>query len=490
MAILAGTETEYGLYVEGRGAEDQVDDAMGLVRGYPGEAHVGWNYRYESPRADLRGFVLDRLAVDPEDVKFDVGRQRGPDKDIRSDRVLPNGARFYNDHGHPEYSTPECWSLEELGLHDKAGEIVVHAAARVMAEQEGREVRVYKNNTDFHGASYGSHESYLLPRRMGFDKLFPAVTPMLVARQILTGAGKVGSETGPAATYQISQRADFFSEAANAETLYRRPVFNTRDEAHAPPQDWTRLHVISGDANMMAACTARKAGLVKLALELALIGETPHWPLADPVRAFQAISRDETYEFRVPLEGRNWTTAYEILESYFATAERFLELDKESVNLIAECRTLMPAIRAEPKTAQRSIDWLAKRTMLENYMESEGTDWRDPSLRAFDLEYHNVDPEEGLYHALAQMGDVEPEPEQGELMRRLSDNLEGTRALARGIAVKRFGKALSAACWRTITLVREGSAEEIELPPNATYPAELRDVEDVGTFIQLLRGVS
>jgi hypothetical protein len=114
--ILAGTETEYGLYVEDRGAEDQVDDAMALVRGYPGECHVGWNYRYESPRADLRGFVLERLAIDPEDVKFDAGRKHPPDPDIRSDRVLPNGARFYNDHGHPEYSTPECWSARELAL--------------------------------------------------------------------------------------------------------------------------------------------------------------------------------------------------------------------------------------------------------------------------------------------------------------------------------------------------------------------------------------
>src|SRR5690349_7974066 len=97
--ILAGLETEYGLYVEGRGAENQVDDSMALVRAFPGKRFLGWNYRYESPRADLRGFRLDKLAYDPEDARFDTSPQRGTDQDIRADRVLVNGARLYNDHG-------------------------------------------------------------------------------------------------------------------------------------------------------------------------------------------------------------------------------------------------------------------------------------------------------------------------------------------------------------------------------------------------------
>ena len=144
--ILAGLETEYGLYLEGRGAEDQIDDSMALVRDYPGECFSGWDYRYESPRADLRGFRLDRLAFDPEDAKFDKGRAHGTDHEVRSDRVLPNGARFYNDHGHPEYSTPECWSLDELAMHDCAGQIAVLQAARAYSENSGRTARIYKNN--------------------------------------------------------------------------------------------------------------------------------------------------------------------------------------------------------------------------------------------------------------------------------------------------------------------------------------------------------
>ena len=129
-------------------------------------------------------------------------------------------------------------------------------AAAALAEESGREVRIYKNNTDFHGASYGTHESYLVPRSLGYQRLFDACVPMLVARQVLVGSGKVGAETGPFVSYQLSQRADFFVEAANAETLYRRPVFNTRDEPHGDARRWIRLHVIAGDANMIPAATA------------------------------------------------------------------------------------------------------------------------------------------------------------------------------------------------------------------------------------------
>ncbi len=249
--ILSGTETEYGLHIEGRSADDQIDDATTFVRAYPGHHYAGWDYSYESPRADLRGFSVSRLARDPVDAQFDNrARKRSHDDDIRSDRILPNGARFYNDHGHPEYATPECWSSKELAMQDNAGELVLLQAARAYEEQTGWKTRIYKNNTDFHGASYGSHESYLCPRSLGFEKLYAAVLPMLVARQVLCGAGKVGAESGRSCTFQLSQRADFFVEPYNTETLFRRPIFNTRDEPHAEKSDWIRLHVISGDANM------------------------------------------------------------------------------------------------------------------------------------------------------------------------------------------------------------------------------------------------
>lgn len=484
--ILAGLETEYGLYLEGRGAEHQVEDATALVRSYPGNCFVGWDYRFESPRADLRGFNLKRLAVDPEDAKFDRPSPAS-DHDVRSDRVLPNGARFYNDHGHPEYATPECESLAELADHDLAGMAVVRAAARAYSAKTGVAARCYRNNTDFHGASYGTHESYLVPRSLGFDGLYAAVTPMLIARQILTGAGKVGSEHGAACDFQISQRADFFVEAANAETLYRRPIFNTRDEPHADPRAWIRLHVIAGDANMIASATALKVGLVKLALALAIEGVAQEWRVKDPVRAFQAISRDAALGFRVELAGGNWTTADEILEGAFSAAEARIELDDDLRWTIDRARRLLIQMRSDFEGFARHVDWAAKRRMLEHYIEGEGSSWRDPALQSLDLEYHNIEPEDGLHDALEQMDAIERNPSEAELSPRLKRVCEPTRARARGLAVQKFGPFLRNASWRMLTFEIDGERVEVELSPNAEYPEELETIENVGTFIQAIK---
>lgn len=498
--ILAGIETEYGLYVENRGAENQIDDAMALVRSYPGERFVGWDYRYESPRADLRGFRLDRLAFDPEDARFDEGKSRPPESEVRSDRILPNGARLYNDHGHPEYATPECWSLSELARHDMAGERAVLLCARELELKSGAKVRAYKNNTDFHGASYGTHESYLVPRELGFERLYRSALPILVARQVLCGAGKVGAESGSSCVFQLSQRADFFVDSASAETLYRRPIFNTRDEPHADPVEWIRLHVICGDANMIPAATRRKVGLVKLAIALEEAGDSPIWRLRDPVSAFRAIGRDETFEFRVELEGKSWTTAREIIESYLSAAERVFgfkpsddpkSIEGEFGRLISECRSLFEDLAECPERFRVKVDWAAKKAMLERYMEEAGSDWRDPSLRSFDLEYHNIDPDEGLFHALSAMGEVELLSEQGDLDFLLESAEEGTRARARGIAVKKFGEHLKAACWASLTFESAAVPEtEVFLRPDVQYGPELEAAEDLGTFIELLRRIN
>ncbi len=488
--ILAGIETEYGLIVDNRGAEDQVDDATALVAAYPGPCHVGWDYRYESPRADLRGFTLKKLSYDPVDAKFDFGRARHRDENVRADRILPNGARLYNDHGHPEYSTPECKRLTELANHDASGQTVVLRCGQEREKQIGARIRLYKNNTDFHGASYGTHENYLMPREIGFERLYRDLMPMLVVRQVLVGAGKVGAESEPQVAYQLSQRADFFVETANAETLYRRPIFNTRDEPHANPEDWIRLHVICGDANMIPSATARKVGLVKLALHLCENGTAPKWSFRNPVEAFRAISRDDSFEFRIQLEGSSWTNAYEVFESYFAAAERTLELDEDMAWVISSSRRLLANLRDCRENVVREIDWAAKRSMLEQFMDSEQVDWNDPALRAYDLEYHNVDPSEGLYAALVEMDQVDAGPTAEETERYLSRGAEGARSFARGLAVAKFGDKLTSACWRTMTFRAENEQVEVEMPPDANYPQALEEAESVESFIQMLRGVS
>jgi len=496
--ILAGLETEYGLYVEGRGAENQIDDSMALVRAYPGERFSGWDYRQETPRADLRGFRVDRLQFDPDDAAFDAGTVRGTDREVRSDQILGNGARFYNDHGHPEYATPECLSLEELVRHDLAGEIVVGRAAAAFENETGRAAKMYRNNTDYHGASYGTHESYLVPRRFGFEDLYLAVTPMLIARQVLCGAGKVGQEAGGRCDFQLSQRADFMVEPASVETLFRRSLFNTRDEPHADPARWIRLHVIAGDANMIPSATRRKVGLVKLALALMRAEATPAWQIAHPVAAFESVSKDSDGTFRVELAKRSWTTAGEILESYFSAAEKTLGirpgtphegLPGELGALIVECRQLLQDWTECPDRFRQKVDWAAKKWLLDQIREEESWGWNEPALRSYDLEYHNIDPADGLYFALAEAGEVEGRPDLAELESRVVSVSERNRAFARGIAVRKFKPFLKTAGWRKLVFELENSTIEVELRPDVEYPVELEEAANVERFIEILRNL-
>lgn len=482
--ILAGIETEYGFTIEGRGAADQIDDAIDFVTGHTGPCFVGWDYRHESPRADLRGFSVQHLATDPEDAQFDREDHRAP-HEVRSDRVLPNGARFYNDHGHPEYATPETWSLAELGLHDQAGERIVARAGNRLQDDLRRRVKVYKNNSDFHGASYGTHESYLVPRSVGFDQLFAALVPLLVARQVLTGAGKVGAERGDPCDFQMSQRADFFSEPANVETLYRRPVFNTRDEPHAERRDWIRLHVISGDANMMPSCTRRKMGLVKLALHLLEHDRAPKWELADPVRSFAAISRHPFDEGRIELKGASWTTPRHILESFLCSAEELV--DGEMAELVRECLALLDQRFEYPELFRRHVDWAAKHWLLDQFREAEDARWRDPVMQSLDLAYHDLDPEEGLYYGLVAAGECDAPDSETEVAKRETQVFEPTRAMARSVAVSRLGRSLVTASWSGVVLKEGDKTHDVRFDPGRSYPESLTSVESVGDFIQALQ---
>lgn len=481
--ILAGIETEYGLSVEGRGIEDQIQDSMALVRSVPGECFVGWDYRYESPRADLRGFTVESLTVDPVDAAIDAGRAALPSQEERADRVLANGARFYNDHGHPEYATPESFSAAALARLDVEGEETVLSAAAVIAKAENREVRIYKNNTDFHGASFGTHESYLVPRSHSFEAIYEAVVPMLVARQVLTGAGKVGSEAKGPARFQLSQRADFLTEAFSVDTLFRRPVFNTRDEPHADPAHWVRLHVICGDANMNPRCSWRKVALVKLALWLLDAGAVPLWRIPDPVTSFQLVSRDSWGEGRIELEGANWTTPRQVIESYLEAGASHLPNGLEKDSLLADCATLLEQRHGDFDRFRRSVDWASKRWLMEQFMAADDLNWHDPALRSVDLAYHLLDDQESLYTGMVLSGEIDdalPLEESGPC----------TRASARAWAIEHFRSHVRTMSWGSIVFDSASGVQEVRLRPDVGYPAQFRDVSSIEGFIAELQEIS
>ena len=259
MKRVFGLETEYGITLSGAESVDVVAESIELVRRYTDHgALMKWDYDLEDPHLDARGFRARELLQDTdESAYYEIDKRRPLSfEEIKSDLVLSNGARFYNDHAHPEYSTPECTTLHEIVAQDKAGERILAECARRRNQKlpPGCEVRLYKNNTDFAGHSYGCHDNYLMIRDIAWDRVVAGILPFLVTRQIFAGAGKMGveAESGQSdpGVYQISQRADFFSVVVSIDTMNRRPLINTRDEPHVDASRYRRFHVILGDSNM------------------------------------------------------------------------------------------------------------------------------------------------------------------------------------------------------------------------------------------------
>jgi len=452
---LFGIETEYGIAVEGKGAGDLVAESRAVVRAYAGKAAGPWYYKGEDPRNDMRGFHVDKLNYDPEDAQFDSPDQKPlPVEEERADRVLVNGARLYNDHGHPEYSTPECASLLDLIAHDKAGERIVLGSAAARMEQEGAgRVHIFKNNTDFHGSSYGTHENYLISRTTPFAQLLSGLLPFFATRIIFTGAGKLGIEPhGDKGLYQLSQRADFFTEDASVDTLHRRPLVNTRDEPHADPREWRRLHVICGDANMSEFATALKIGTTYLVTSLLELGWQPWVRLKSATEAIKRISRDQTYRWAVEAE-TGAISAVDVQRVYLAAAkDQFTGRGFDTDWTLREWERTLDGLESDPFSLSDRLDWVAKRSLLADYVASEGIGWDDETLPSFDLAYSNIDPEEGLYYALEQAGEMVRLTDEETIRAATTQAPLNTRAALRGHLIEKFSDSIGSVGWNRVVL--------------------------------------
>lgn len=440
-----GIETEYGIIAKGGEDQNPILASSILINSFasPRLKKVRWDYEEENPLRDARGFErpgLDMLEEDGGLVSV----------------ILENGARYYVDHAHPEYSTPECSNPRDLVIHDKAGERVLGNSLRAASQAltEGQRILVYKNNSDGKGNSYGCHENYLMSRQTPFPSIVKLLTPFLVTRQVFTGAGKVGSE-GPGSDdeieYQISQRADFFEVEVGLETTFKRPIINTRDEPHADPEKYRRLHVIIGDANMSEVATFLKVGTTAIVLKM--IEDdfiTRDFSLAEPVGSLRAVSRDTSCRAGISLADGKSITAVDLQWEYLDWAKKYLaetEMDEITTEVMKRWEMVLSALESDPMTLDRQLDWVAKRSMLEAYKERHSLEWSDPKLALVDLQYHDVSLEKGLYNRLVAQGRVERLVSEEEIQRAISEPPEDTRAWFRGSVLKKFSAQITAASW-------------------------------------------
>src|SRR5919109_4940945 len=477
MKRVFGLETEYGITLSGAETVDVVAESIELVRRYTENgALMKWDYELEDPHLDARGFRARELLQDTdESAYYEIDKRRPLSfEEIKSDLVLSNGPRFYNDHAHPEYSTPECTTIRQIVTQDKAGERILAECARRrnLKLSEGQQVRLYKNNTDFFGHSYGCHDNYLMKRDVPWDKIVGAILPFLITRQIFAGAGKMGVETesvqGEPGVYQISQRADFFSVVVSIDTMNRRPLINTRDEPHVDASRYRRFHVILGDSNMSEWATVMKIGTTALVLDLIERGEAPQLEIAQPVDANKSISRDQTYDWIIELKDGRKISAIEVQRIYLRAASKLNPPSSEDRQwILREWENVLNDLERDVMSTRDRIDWAAKKFLLDALQEEEKLSWSDPWLQSIDLEYHNLDLDGGLYYELVRKGLMRRVTTEDDIKAAIFNPPETTRAFFRGRAVARFNDEISSIQWDEIVFSNGAYSHRVALPEAA-----------------------
>ena len=450
---IMGTETEYGISVPGNPGANAMLISSQIVNSYAAAMHrarrARWDFEEENPLRDARGFDLARDIADASQLT---------DEDAGlANVILTNGARLYVDHAHPEYSSPEVTSPRAALAFDRAGEAIMAESVRRLS-QVPPGVNLYKNNTDGKGQSYGTHENYLMRRETPFTDIVRHLVPFFVARQVVTGSGRVGiGMDSRTAGYQLSQRSDFFEVEVGLETTLKRPIINTRDEPHAVADLYRRLHVIIGDANHCDVANLLKLGMTSLVL--AMIEDRAidvDLTVARPVATLQAVSHDPTCRALLELRDGTKLTAVQLLWRYHGLAERYLtrryagELDDDTAEVMRWWAVILDRLERDPMEASRELDWVAKQQVMQGYIERDGLDWSDSRLRAIDIQWSDVRPDRGIFHKLRAAGRFEELVTEETVLEAVHEPPADTRAYFRGKCLEKYPDQIAAASWDSV----------------------------------------
>jgi proteasome accessory factor A len=395
---------------------------------------------------------------------------------------LVNGGRLYLDVGaHPEYATPECRTAHQLLVAERAGdEIVARLAARAVEQVgdsgTGVSFRLFKNNVDSFGNSYGCHENYLVGRELELEGAVDLLTSFLVTRQVLCGSGRLHN-----GTFLVSQRADHLHDQLSALTTRARPLVNTRDEPLADATRFRRLHVLAGDSNRVEPSGRLKVGTTLAVLELL---DRPGGPdvrlaalrLADPGDALRRVARDPLAVLDLA-DGRR-LTAVDVQRAFFDLAAGHAE-----PALAALWGRVLDALAGgDTGPVAAEVEWVAKRRLLSEFRQRHGLAADDARLAQLDLAFHELG---GFFEVLERTGAVIRLTSPAEVERAVSMPPDGTRAVARSafLSAAADHQRAHTVDWQTCTVHdlpgadgRPADRTVVLADPLATSVAELDDL--------------
>ncbi|MCU0317027.1 MAG: proteasome accessory factor PafA2 family protein [Fimbriimonadaceae bacterium] len=404
---------------------------------------------------------------------------------------LTNGGRLYIDAvgSHLEYATAECRTLADLVANDRAGQRVIVRAIRELGMSD--KVSVYNNSVDhFGGHTFGCHENYLVAMSDDFfNRQVEALYSFLVTRQIYAGVGRVGGHFLSAGgrpnyedmmenpvdyiwvsqvynvfpdeevEFQLSQRADHIVRTLASRVRFNRALINPKWEHFYAHEGMHRLHVLFGESNQMEYAYALKVGTTSLVLRLLEEGKLEGtMRIADPLLALRSISRDPDYKWQVVLEDDSIVSAIDVQRELLNLCQEYKGDSDEIRWILSEWEATLDQLEKDPMQLGDRLDWVAKRQIVEAARKEFDVPWGHDSLHSIDLEYHNIDPELSLFHALQEEGQTVRVSKDLQIVDAMTDSPQNTRAKARGRIVKelvsRRGKVPYAIDWSGIAIGR------------------------------------
>ena len=367
----------------------------------------------------------------------------------RSSNVfLPNGGRLYLDVGsHPEYATAECDNLSDLIMQDQAGdriveELAVSAEIRLNAEGINGQIHLFKNNMDAAGNSYGCHENFSVSRKKNFEEVTESIIPFLITRQIFCGAGKwMSSSKG--ASFQISQRAEHMWESVSSATTRSRPIINTRDEPHADPDEYRRLHIIVGDSNMSETTTILKVATTELMLRAAELGLlNDKFKIENPIKTIREISSDLKFGNSFRLASGREITALQMQKEMYQIVlsmpglDEILEKPFYKYALDLWKRSLEALESGDFTQVDMEIDWMIKRKFMNSYKDKHQLNDNDSRMIMLDISYHNIRKDRGIFYILENSGMAKTLVTSNDVNNAMENPPQSTRAALRGRFIK------------------------------------------------------
>lgn len=466
---IMGLENEYG--ISSLLGTDPITLSTRLVHAYAKylypNKNIRWDYDLENPLRDARGFDLTRAEADPSLLTDE-------DQTI-ANIVIHNGARFYVDHAHPEYSAPETTNAFDAVKWDLAGDYVIKRAIELDREIYPNDpIRIFKNNVDNKGASYGTHENYLMKRSTEFNKIIHYLTPFLVTRQIFTGAGRIGIGQIPHNdSFQISQRADYIETLVGLETTLRRPIINTRDEPHADASTYRRLHLIVGDANMCDFANILKIGSTDLVLTMIEEDylDDLDCELVDPVQNLKDISQNIDLDKKIQLLTGDYLTALDLQKKFLLKAKDFnTNVAKSNYfkEIIEMWSITLELLENEPSKLIGKIDWLTKKYLIDRKNIDSNSNVSNIA-KTIDFQYSEITSGRNILNILKEKNIVQKYFEDREIKMCELNPPESTRAYFRANILKKFPQFISAASWDNVILDLDPHESLLRIPTTDPY---------------------